>query len=109
MLKPIFAGRESNISSCLYGINRSIFGRCIFLLVSMSHAQQILENRIIYFDSTLWNYNAIKLRESWARHPKYRLFLAPMCTTQIDRMSHELLGVHSQHEKLRVKDGPIPW
>ena len=48
MLKPIFAGRDSNISSCLYGINRSIFGRCILLLVSMSHAQQILENRIIF-------------------------------------------------------------
>ena len=48
MLKPIFAGRDSNISSCLYGINRSIFGRCILLLVSMSHAQQILENRNIF-------------------------------------------------------------
>ena len=29
----------------------------------------------------LWNYNAIKLMIGWARHPKYRLFLAPMCTT----------------------------
>ena len=48
MLKPIFAGRESNISSCLYGINRSICGRCILLLVSVSHAQQILENRNIF-------------------------------------------------------------
>ena len=27
----------------------------------------------------LWNYNAIKLMIGWARHPKYRLFLAPMC------------------------------
>ena len=48
MLKPIFAGRNSNISSYLYGINRSICGRCILLLVSVSHAQQILENRIIF-------------------------------------------------------------
>ena len=47
MLKPIFAGRDSNISSCLYGINRSICGRCILLLVSMSYAQQIPENRNI--------------------------------------------------------------
>ena len=47
MLKPIFAGRDSNISSYLYGINRSIYGRCILLLVSMSYAQQILENRNI--------------------------------------------------------------
>ena len=47
MLKPIFAGRNSNISSYLYGINRSICGRCIWLLVSMSYAQQILENRNI--------------------------------------------------------------
>ena len=29
MLKPIFAGRDSNISSYLYGINRSIHGRYI--------------------------------------------------------------------------------
>ena len=48
MLKPIFAGRDSNISSCLYGINRSICDRCILLLVSISHAQQILENRNIF-------------------------------------------------------------
>ena len=27
----------------------------------------------------LWNYNAIKLMIGWARHLKYRLFLAPMC------------------------------
>ena len=47
MLKPIFAGRDSNISSYLYGINRSICGRCILLLVSMSYAQQIPENRNI--------------------------------------------------------------
>ena len=48
MLKPIFAGRNSNISSYLYGINRSICGRCILLLVSMNHAQRILESRNIF-------------------------------------------------------------
>ena len=30
----------------------------------------------------LWNYNVIKLMIGWARHPKYRLFLAPVCTLQ---------------------------
>ena len=56
MLKPIFAGRESNISSCLYGINRSICGRCILLLVSMSHAQQIPEN------SNIFQFNFVELQ-----------------------------------------------
>ena len=56
MLKPIFAGGDSNISSCLYGINRSICGKYILLLVSMSHAEQILESRNIF------RFNAIELQ-----------------------------------------------
>ena len=49
MLKPIFARTDSNISSCLYGINRSICSGCILFLVSMSHAQQKVENRNIFW------------------------------------------------------------
>ena len=48
----------------------------------------------------LWNYNAIKLTIGWARHPKYRLFLAPMC---IHRYGNFIILLLSSDQNPRIE------